>query len=93
MCWILVCDIIAADLQKISNPGEVTFTPSGIKLCIGGHSANVSIDLMKLGLQKGSVSSIGAIGNDIFGEFIEEELKKYDMFELIVKCYSVYSNS
>ena len=49
---ILICDIIAADLQKISNPGEVTFTPSGIKLCIGGHSANVSIDLMKLGLKK-----------------------------------------
>jgi len=30
-------------------------------------------------LKKGSVSSIGAIGNDIFGEFIEKELKKYDV--------------
>jgi fructokinase len=82
---ILVCDIIAADLKKISNPGEVTFTPSGIKLCIGGHSANVSIDLIKLGLKKGSVSSIGAIGNDIFGEFIEKELKKYNVITHLEK--------
>lgn len=76
---ILVCDIIAANLPKISKPGEVTFTPIGIKLCIGGHSANVSIDLIKLGLQKGNVSSIGAIGKDIFGNFIEEELRKHNV--------------
>jgi len=74
---ILVCDIIAASLPKISDPGEVIFVPSGIELCIGGHSANVSIDLMKLGLPKGEVSSVGAVGKDLFGDFIEGELEKY----------------
>ncbi len=74
---ILVCDIIAAGLPKISDPGEIIFVPSGIELCIGGHSANVSIDLMKLGLPKGEVSSIGAVGIDLFGKFMEKELKNH----------------
>lgn len=74
---ILVCDIIAAGLPKISDPGEVIFVPSSIELCIGGHSANVSIDLIKLGLPRGEVSSVGAVGKDLFGNFIEGELEKY----------------
>lgn len=74
---VLVCDIIAADLPKVSGPGEVVFAPRGIELYIGGHSANVSIDLMKLGLPKGEVSSVGAIGSDLFGDFVETELMKH----------------
>jgi len=41
--------------------------------------------LIKLCLKKGSVSSIGAIGNDIFGEFIEKELKKYNVITHLEK--------
>ena len=74
---ILVSDIITANLPRISDPGGVTYAPSGIKLCIGGHSANVSIDLIKLGLPKGEVSSVGAVGEDFFGDFMENELKKH----------------
>jgi fructokinase len=71
---ILVVDFIAADLPKISDPGELTFTP--VEMHIGGHAANVSIDLVKLGL-KGNVSSIGAVGYDLLGDFIEQTLKSY----------------
>ncbi len=74
---ILVVDIIAADLPKISSPGELIFTPKGIEIHLGGHSGNVSIDLRKLGLREGCVSSIGAIGEDIFGLFLERELKRH----------------
>lgn len=74
---ILVSDIIAAELPSIANPGEVVFTPRGIKLRIGGHPANVSIDLVKLGFKGDSISLIGAVGKDIFGKFIEETLHKY----------------
>lgn len=74
---ILISDIIAANLPRVSDPGELTFTPDGIKLCIGGHSANVSVDLIKLGLPEGEVSSVGAIGEDLFGDFIENELRKH----------------
>jgi len=74
---ILVADIIAADLPKISAPGELTFAPKGIEVHLGGHCGNVSIDLRKLGLRSGDISSIGAVGYDIFGDFIENELKKH----------------
>jgi sugar/nucleoside kinase (ribokinase family) len=72
---ILVVDFIAADMPKVSNPGEVTFTPVGMH--IGGHSANVSIDLIKLGLKKGDVSSVGAVGKDTLGDFVEQTLNGY----------------
>ena len=74
---IIVADLIAAGLPKVSEPGELTFTELGIILHIGGHAANVSVDLLKLGLKRGEVSSIGAIGEDIFGDFIENFLKEH----------------
>jgi len=74
---ILVSDIIAAGLPKISKPGELTFAPLGIKLCIGGHAANVSIDLTKLCLPRREISLVGAVGQDLFGDFMEGELKKH----------------
>jgi sugar/nucleoside kinase (ribokinase family) len=74
---ILVVDIIAADLPKISEPGELIFTPRSIEIHLGGHSGNVSIDLRKLGLESECVSSIDAIGEDLFGDFLEAQLKGY----------------
>jgi len=74
---ILVSDIIAAGLPKISEPGQLTFAPLGIRLCIGGHAANLSIDLTKLGLAGREISLVGAVGDDLFGDFIEGELEKY----------------
>ncbi|MGQ9782139.1 MAG: carbohydrate kinase family protein [Nitrososphaeria archaeon] len=74
---IIVSDVIAAGLPKISKPGELTFAPLGIKLCIGGHAANVSIDLTKLSLPGKEISLVGAVGEDLFGDFIEDELKKH----------------
>ncbi len=71
---ILVSDVIASGLPKVSQPGEVTFAPSGIKVCVGGHAANVSIDLLKLGLTRGDVSCVGTVGEDAFGDFIMKEL-------------------
>jgi sugar/nucleoside kinase (ribokinase family) len=73
---ILVADMIASGLPKVSAPGEVTFAPSGARLCVGGHAANVSIDLLKLGLEKGEVSCTGTTGQDAFGDFIVKELEK-----------------
>ena len=71
---ILVVDFIAADLPKISTPGELTFTP--VEMHIGGHAANVSIDLIKLGLKRG-ISVVGAVGEDLLGDFIEQTLNSY----------------
>jgi len=72
---ILVADIIAADLPRVSDPGELLFTGRDIELHIGGHAANVSIDLRKLDLKLGEVSSVGAVGEDIFGKYVESILE------------------
>jgi sugar/nucleoside kinase (ribokinase family) len=74
---ILVADICAADLPRISDPGELTFAPKGIDMYVGGHSANVSINLRKIGLREDEVSSVGAIGKDLFGDFVESTLRKH----------------
>ncbi len=75
----MVADIIAANLPRIAEPGELIFTPLGIQMTIGGHCANVSINLRKLGIPKGKISAIGAVGMDPFGDFIEQTLIKYDI--------------
>jgi sugar/nucleoside kinase (ribokinase family) len=72
---ILVADIIASGLPKVSAPGEITVAPSGIRLCVGGHAANVSIDLSQLGLERGATSCVGELGQDPFGDFITKELE------------------
>jgi len=74
---ILVVDIIAADLPKVSDPGELLFTGRNIETHIGGHAGNVSIDLAKLSLKRGEVSSVGAIGDDVFGDYIENTLEEH----------------
>jgi len=71
-----VADVIAADLPKVSDPGELTFAPIGIRLAIGGHPANVSVDLLQLGIARGEVGLVGAVGTDVFGDFMEKTLRE-----------------
>ncbi len=74
---ILVADLIAADLPKVSEPGEITFTPRPIETHVGGHAANVSVDLMKLGMRPGEVTCLGAVGKDPLGDFFEQTLIRH----------------
>ncbi|MFX1449773.1 MAG: PfkB family carbohydrate kinase, partial [Promethearchaeota archaeon] len=62
-------------LKKIADPGELIYCKSDLH--IGGHAANVSINLTKLGLSNDEITVIGPIGNDIFGKFIENILNSY----------------
>jgi len=82
----LVADIIAADLPKLAEPGRLVFAPKGIVLHIGGHPANVSINLVKLGLNPKDICVVGAVGNDVFGDFIENVLKSYN---LVVRLHRI----
>lgn len=85
----LVADVIAADLPKISSPGEVTYAPRGIRLTIGGHPANVSVDLLQLGMQEGEVGLVGAVGDDVFGEFMETALRRKGVITELQKVHGV----
>jgi sugar/nucleoside kinase (ribokinase family) len=75
---IIVADIIAAGLPYVPKPGIDILLDSAdrVDLHLGGHASNVSVDLCKLGLRGTEVSLIGSIGDDIFGDFIERELRK-----------------
>ena len=74
ICGIAVVDIIAADLPRIAEPGELILTP--IQVCIGGHACNVSVDLAQIGLPKKELDVIISVGEDPFGDFMEESLKE-----------------
>jgi sugar/nucleoside kinase (ribokinase family) len=69
-----VADITVPGLKQIGPPGSLTYAPMGIHLTPGGHSANVSIDLTKLG--RNNVHSVGCIGNDFIGKFLVEMMEK-----------------
>jgi fructokinase len=66
-------DIVAPHLPAITPPGGLIYAPKGITLNIGGHAANVGVDLAQLG-QKG-VASAGCVGDDILGRYICETLE------------------
>jgi len=78
-CGFLVADIVVADLERVAGPGEVVHAPRGIQLHVGGHPANVSIDLVKLGVPAQKVGVCGAVGRDLFGDFIEGVLRSYGL--------------
>ncbi|RLF16378.1 MAG: hypothetical protein DRJ66_03170 [Thermoprotei archaeon] len=78
-CGFLVVDIVVADIDRIANPGETIFVHRGIEISIGGHPANVAIDLVKLGIRPDIIGVSGAVGNDMFGDFIERTLRSYGL--------------
>ena len=67
-------DLIAPDLPRLGEPGDLVYAPRGIQLHVGGHAANVAIDLAQLGQQR--VAAAGCIGNDVLGGFIESRLRE-----------------
>lgn len=70
----MVADISVSGLDRIADPGELVYVKGGISLHVGGHPANLSIDLVKLGISGGEICVVGNVGNDIFGHFIENNL-------------------
>ena len=68
-----VADILVPNLSEIGPPGSLTYTPNGIRLSPGGHSANVAIDLAQL--EAKDIYAAGSIGEDEMGEFLVNQLK------------------
>ncbi len=74
---IIVADLIAADLPRVAPAGGITFTPHGINVHIGGHAANVAVDLVGLGQKATQIRCLAAVGKDVFGLILERALKRY----------------
>jgi sugar/nucleoside kinase (ribokinase family) len=73
-----VVDIIAYNLDRIPQPGEIVRTDY-FYVSTGGHPLNIGIDLVKLGLSGSSVFVCGSVGNDVFSRFIIDALKGYNI--------------
>jgi len=71
---VIVADIIAADLPKVASPGELVVLPRTVELHVGGHPANITIDLVNLGQRGDRLKAVGAVGEDIFGSFVLDTL-------------------
>jgi ribokinase len=73
-CGFVNLDIIAAGLPGLPEPGGVVHAPKGVRFWLGGHTGNVSVDLVQLGAEEGSVAMAAAVGKDVAGRFIEDFL-------------------
>ena len=87
----LVADIVVPELNRIAEPGELIFVPKGIYLSIGGHPANIAIDLVKMGFNPKDIMLISAVGKDIFGDFIVNTLNEYGL-DLMIERVEVPTN-
>ncbi len=67
-------DIVAPHLPAMTPPGGLVYAPEGITLNVGGHAANASMDLARLG-QTGVVAA-GCVGDDTLGALIVEALRR-----------------
>jgi len=73
---MIVCDVIAAGIERFAEPGEMMFIPDKIHVRPGGHPLNVALDLVQLGNNPKKIGIVAAVGKDTFGDFLQEELSK-----------------
>jgi len=71
---MIVCDIIAAGIERFAEPGEMLFIPDSTGVRTGGHPLNVALDLAQLGNEPKKIGVIAAVGNDFMGDFLEKSI-------------------
>ncbi|MCA8996899.1 MAG: carbohydrate kinase family protein [Planctomycetaceae bacterium] len=69
---LVVADHVCAPISRFPPAGELVTTRS-LTLTIGGCAANVAVDLAKLGV---SASLVGKVGDDVFGQYVRDELER-----------------
>lgn len=81
---MVVVDMLWVDLPEIPRPGLTQFTNTFAER-VGGHPANVAVDLAKLGMNPKELGVVASIINDTAGAMIEKELAQYDIENLLKK--------
>ena len=69
---IAVADHSCVPIARLPESGELLLTKR-LTLTLGGHAANVSVDLAKLGVKVGITARVG---DDLFGQFLRQELTR-----------------
>jgi sugar/nucleoside kinase (ribokinase family) len=86
---ILVADLFVPPLPRLPSPGELLVVEDFL-LDTGGCAANTASCLARLGVR---VSVAGKVGNDSFGDFIEQDLRQKGVEITGVKRSSAYGTS
>ena len=74
MCiGVLAWDVIGA-VPRLAEPGRPVHIDKGIEIGIGGKAGNVAVDLVKLGLEGSRVCVVSPLGDDRWGDLLEERL-------------------
>ena len=69
---IIVADHVSSPISHLPEPGELVLADR-LLLTIGGCAANVSVDLVKLGV---SAAVVGRVGGDVFGRVVADMLRE-----------------
>jgi sugar/nucleoside kinase (ribokinase family) len=86
---ILVADLFVPPLPRLPSPGELLLVEDFL-LDTGGCAANTATCLARLGVR---VSVSGKVGNDSFGDFIEQDLRRKGVEITGVKRSTTYGTS
>ncbi len=70
---IIVADHVSSPISHLPEPGELVLADR-LLLTIGGCAANVSVDLVKLGV---SAAVVGRVGGDVFGRVVADMLRDH----------------
>lgn len=75
----IMVDILAVELERIADPGEVIYLDREVEARIGGHPIDVGIDLVKLGLNPQELGVVAAVGVGFFGDYVRRIIKQYGL--------------
>ena len=75
----IMIDILAVELEKIANPGEVAYLEREVETRIGGHPIDVGIDLVRLGINPREVGVVAAVGKGLFGDYAQKIIEQYKL--------------
>ncbi len=73
----IMADILAVELERIADPGEVIYLEREVEVRIGGHPIDVAIDLVKLGLNPQEIGLVAAVGKGLFGDYVKRIIEQY----------------
>ncbi len=86
---IVVADLVARPVRDLPGPGKLSLVEQ-MTLHTGGCAVNTGIALVKLGAQ---VSILGCTGDDVLGQFVADELRKYAVDIRGLRCRKDCSTS
>jgi sugar/nucleoside kinase (ribokinase family) len=78
-----MCDIIAAGLNRVAEPGVIEYLTQPIELRLGGHPVDLVLDLAQVGVDPAEIGFVSTVGSDVFGDFLLAQVAPYGFDRLV----------